>query len=45
MRYRGAEHGPVKRLFLILAVVVVALAAVQPAAADSRTIRDARNDF
>ena len=45
MRYRGAEHGPVKRLLLILAAVAVALAAVQPAAADSRTLRDQRNDF
>jgi hypothetical protein len=40
-----AEQMPVKRLLFILPAFVLALAAVQPAAADSRTVRDARGDF
>ncbi len=43
--YRGAGKAAVKRLTVILAVLAATLVAVQPAAADSRTIRDARNDF
>ncbi len=39
------DHAPVQRLLSILPVAALALAAVQPAAADSRTVRDARNDF
>jgi hypothetical protein len=45
MRYGGGDHAPVKRLLSILSLVVLALAVVEPAAADSRTVRDARNDF
>jgi hypothetical protein len=45
MRYRGAEQPPVKPLPTLFAFLVLALAVVPAAAADSRTPSDARNDF
>ena len=45
MRYGGREHSPVKRVSILLGVVLVALAAVQTAAADRRGVADPRRDF